>query len=41
MQPHIHCSIIYNSQDTETTKCPLTDDKEYVQSLSIDNIIWL
>ena len=26
MQPHIHCSIIYNSQDTETMKCPLIDD---------------
>ena len=23
---HIHCSIIYNSQDEETTKCQLIDE---------------
>lgn len=26
MHPHAHSSIIYNSQDMETTKCPLPDE---------------
>uniref|UniRef100_A0A5G2QN60 DUF1725 domain-containing protein n=1 Tax=Sus scrofa TaxID=9823 RepID=A0A5G2QN60_PIG len=26
MHLHVHCSIIHNSQDMETTKCPLADD---------------
>ena len=26
MHPHVHCSIIHNSQDMEKSKCPLTDE---------------
>ena len=26
MYNNVHCSSIYNSQDTEATKCPLTDE---------------
>ena len=26
MHPNVHCSTVYNSQDTETPKCPLTDE---------------
>ena len=26
MYHNVHCSFIYNSQDMETTKCPLTDE---------------
>jgi len=26
MHPHVHCSSMHNSQELETTKCPLTDD---------------
>uniref|UniRef100_A0A8D1NTP6 Uncharacterized protein n=2 Tax=Sus scrofa TaxID=9823 RepID=A0A8D1NTP6_PIG len=26
MHPHVHCSSMHNSQDMETTQCPLTDD---------------
>ena len=26
MHPHVHNSTIHNSQDMETTKCPLTDE---------------
>ena len=26
MHPSVHCSTIYNSQDIEATKCPLTDE---------------
>ena len=26
MHPNIHSSIIYNTQDTEEPKCPLTDE---------------
>ena len=26
MYPHVHSSTIYNSQDMETTKCPLADE---------------
>ena len=26
MHPSVHSNTIYNSQDTEATKCPLTDE---------------
>ena len=26
MHPSVHCSIIYNSQDMETSKCPSTEE---------------
>ena len=26
MYPNVHCSTIYNSQDTEATRCPSTDE---------------
>ena len=26
MHPNVHSSTIYNSQDMEATKCPLTDE---------------
>ena len=26
LYPHVYCSIIQNSQDLETTKCPLMDE---------------
>jgi len=26
MYPHVHCSAIHNSQDMESTQCPLTED---------------
>ena len=26
MHPYVHCSIIFNSQDMEKTKCPSTDE---------------
>ena len=26
LHPHVHCSIIYNSQDMATPKCPPTDE---------------
>uniref|UniRef100_A0A8D2BI88 Uncharacterized protein n=1 Tax=Sus scrofa TaxID=9823 RepID=A0A8D2BI88_PIG len=26
MHLHVHCSSMHNSQDMETTQCPLTDD---------------
>ena len=27
MYPYVHNSTIHNSQDMETTKCPLTDER--------------
>ena len=40
MHPYVHCSIIYNSQDTEATQVSISRwmDKEVVQ---IDKGIWL
>ena len=26
MHPYVHCSAVYNSQDMEQPKCPLTDE---------------
>ena len=26
MHPHVHCSIIYNSQDMKQPKCPSRDE---------------
>ena len=26
-QPHVHCSIVYKSQDMETTNCPQMDER--------------
>ena len=36
MHPYVYCSIIYNSQDTEQTRCPSIDEwikKWYTYSL--------
>ena len=27
MHPNVHCSTVYNSQDKEQPKCPLTDEQ--------------
>ena len=41
MHPHVHCSIIYYSQDTET-KCPLMNGcikKKYIYTMKYYSVV--